>query len=73
MQNLKIYFLVQSLHCNIFKVDNKTGLNSNTCYQGLIYMSRDPGAFMPHQWHSGNAQNWKTGGDRFKLQSRLST
>ena len=20
----------------------------------------------PHQWHSGNAQNWKTGGARFK-------
>ena len=27
----------------------------------------------PHQWHSGNAQNWKTGGARFKPRSRLST
>ena len=27
----------------------------------------------PHQWHSGNAQNWKTGGARFKSRSRLST
>ena len=28
---------------------------------------------MPHQWHSGNAQNWKTGGAGFKLRSCLST
>ena len=27
----------------------------------------------PHQWHSGNAQNRKTGGARFKPLSRLST
>ena len=27
----------------------------------------------PHQWLSGNAQNWKTGGARFKPRSRLST
>ena len=27
----------------------------------------------PHQWHSGNAQNWKTGGAWFKPRSRLST
>ena len=29
--------------------------------------------FGPHQWRSGNAQSWKTGGTRFKPQSRLST
>ena len=27
----------------------------------------------PHQWRSGNAQNWKTGDSRFKPRSRLST
>ena len=27
----------------------------------------------PHQWLSGNAQNWQTGGVRFKPRSRLST
>ena len=28
---------------------------------------------MPHQWHSGNAQNWKMGGAMFKPRSHLST
>ena len=28
---------------------------------------------LPHQWLSGNAQNWKTGGAKFKPWSRLST
>ena len=27
----------------------------------------------PHQWRGSNAQNWKTGGARFKPRSRLST
>ena len=27
----------------------------------------------PHQWHSSNVSNWKTGGARFKPRSRLST
>ena len=31
-----------------------------------------PEVLAPHQRHSGNAQNWKTGGARFKPRSRLS-
>ena len=30
-------------------------------------------SFLLHQWRSGNAQKWKTGGVRFKPRSRLST
>ena len=29
--------------------------------------------YTPHQWRRGNAQNWKTGGARFKPRSPLST
>ena len=28
--------------------------------------------YLPHQWRSGNAQNWKSGGTRFKPRLRLS-
>ena len=30
-----------------------------------------PEETMPHQWRRGSAQNWKTGGARFKPLSRL--
>ena len=36
-------------------------------------MKSAPADSQPQQWRSGSAQNWKTGGARFKPRSRLST
>ena len=38
----------------------------------VLLLFRNSFMLGPHQWRSGNTQNWKTGGARFKPQSRLS-
>ena len=71
-----IYFIRESFkkepHTKIFNRANATRTLGQFFAISVIYHIYYITIY-PHQWHSGNTQNWKTGGARFKPRSRLST
>ena len=73
-KNVGLYVLLlnspRSCFPRIMNTNGKTIMNSWSIKVIVIAIIQQSWLY---QWHSGNAQNWKTGGARFKPRPRLST